>query len=102
MSYDLVTGDTGSILSVSVKDSETALAKDLTACSVIFRWEGVSGIVSRAATITDAVNGVAQYQFAAGEIIAPRMKIEVEITDSAGKIVTGTELISLTVREELG
>lgn len=103
MSYDLVTGDTGSVLSITVLDSDTGLAKDLTACSVIFRWEGETGtVVNKTATISDAANGVVQYQFSAGEIFAPKMRVEVEVTDGAGFIVTGTDLITLQVREQLG
>lgn len=98
---DLVTGDTGSTISVTCK-SAAGVAINLTGATVLFRWEGAAGLVEKAATITDAPNGVCEYQFAAGEIIAPKMKIEVEITDSGGKVVTGTDLIELTVREELG
>jgi hypothetical protein len=103
MSYDLVTGDTGSKLVVTITDSDTGAAVDLTSCTVRFRWADAAGaIVNRTATILNPANGKAEYQFAAGEIIAPEMQIEVEVTDGTGAVVTGTELIKLTVREELG
>ena len=102
MSYDLVTGDTGSILSVTILDKVTGLPKDLTDCSVLIRWEGDAAVVSYAMTITNALNGVVEYQFLANDIIAPKMRIEIEVTDGAGFMVTGTELIELIVREELG
>jgi len=53
-------------------------------------------------TITDGPNGVAEYQFLAGEIIVPKMKFEVEITDSSGFVVTNLTLIEVGVREQLG
>lgn len=102
MSYDLVTGDTGSKLVVTITDNETSLPVDLTGSTVVFRWEGDSGLVSKNATITNAAAGIVEYQFDVGDIIYPRMRIEVEITDGIGKIVTGTDLIELTVREQLG
>lgn len=100
MAYDLVTGDTGSTLQVTIKD-KTGSAVDLTGGSVKFRWEGNAGLVEVSAVLTDAVNGVASHKFAAGEIIAPKMRIEVEAT-VGGDVITGTDLIELSVREELG
>lgn len=103
MSFDLVTGDTGSKLVVPITDSDTKQVINLTGCSVIFRWEGSDGLmVERFASVPTPANGIAEYLFLAGEIIAPKMKIEVEVTDGTGAIVTGTDLITLTVREELG
>ena len=103
MSYDLVTGDTGSKLIVTITDSDTGAVVDLTSCTVRFRWEDATGaIATRTAAIPTPANGKAEYQFAAGEIIAPEMRIEVEVTDGTGAVVTGTELIKLSVREELG
>lgn len=102
MSYDLVTGDTGSSLVVNIKDTASAVV-NLTGATIKFRWEGEDGVlVERTATISDAVNGVAEYQFATNEIFATKMRVEVEVTDSAGKIITGTDLITLQVREQLG
>jgi len=103
MSYDLVTGDTGSKLIVTIMDSDSGTVVDLTSCTVRFRWENETGeIVNRTATIPTPANGKAEYLFSAGEIIAPRMKIEVEVTDGTSLVVTGTNLIELSVREELG
>ncbi len=101
---DLVTGDTASKLVVTVKDNATSLPVNLTGVlSVKFRWRDNDGAVAvKTATVTDAANGVVEYLFGAGEIIAPSMKIEVEVTDSGGKIMTGLELIELAVREQLG
>ncbi len=102
MSYDLVTGDTGSKLVVTIKDSATLGPADLTGCTVRFRWEGSAGMVTKIATVTAPLTGVASYQFGAGDIVAPKMKIEVEVTDAATNVVTGTDLIELAVREQLG
>lgn len=103
MSYDLVTGDTGSKLVVPITDRESGAVVNLTGCTVKFRWEGSNGsMVNKTASVPTPANGIAEYKFLAGEIIAPEMKIEVEVTDGTGDIVTGTELITLSVREELG
>jgi hypothetical protein len=102
MSVELVTGDTGSVLQVTCTDNDTAAAIDLTGATVTLRWEGDTAIVEKTMTIDDAAGGVVSYQFLAGEIISPKMKFEVEITDSGGYITTNLELIEVVVREELG
>lgn len=99
---DLVTGDTGSTLTVTCKDGAGAVI-NLTGATVELHWEGASGTVeSRNMTVSAPATGVAAYTFSAGEIFAPAMAFEVEITDSAGKVVTCTEKIELTAREEIG
>lgn len=98
MSYDLVTGDTLPTLYVAVKDLSGA-AYDLTGHTAVFRWDDGGTIIEKAASVA---NNVASYQFAAGEIFAPKMRIELEITNAAGKIITAPSLIELSVREQLG
>jgi len=102
MSVELVTGDTGSVLQVTCTDNERAAAIDLTGATVLLRWEGDSAVVEKTMTIDDAAGGVVSYQFLAGEIIVPKMKFEVEITDSSGFVVTNLTLIEVGVREQLG
>jgi hypothetical protein len=100
---DLVTGDTGSRLKWTLKDRATGNPIDLTGATVRIRWRGNDGVVvTKTATLFDAENGVISYQFQTGDIIAPKMAIEVEITDAAGKVNTSLDLTELTVREELG
>lgn len=100
---DLVTGDTGSILTVTCNDSAAGTAINLTGATVKVRWEDATGVlVLKTMTIENASGGIASYQFASGEIFAPKMKFEIEITDAGGKIVTNLALIELTVREQLG
>ena len=99
---DLVTGDTGSKLVISCKDSSTQ-AIDLTGSTVRLIWEGEDGTLKTPTMdIVDAALGVVSYQFAAGEIFAPKMVFEVEVTDSAGQIVTCVDKFQLIVREQLG
>lgn len=101
--YSLVTGDTGSILRATCKDGSTGAAINLSGASVIARWiDNAGATISRSMTVTDAINGIAQYQFAAGEIVAPQMRIEIEVTDASGKITTSTDEIVLSVRAQIG
>lgn len=103
MTYDLVSNDTGSTLRVTCKDNDTQAVINLTGATVKFRWEKQDGTLAlRTATVTDAAGGIAEYKFLTGEIEAPRMKVEVEITDSSGFIVTNLELEELSVRQRLG
>lgn len=100
---DLVTGDTGSILSLTITDKTTGSAVNLTGATVRVHWRDAAGaLVTGVATITNAAGGLAEYQFTSGQIFAPLMVFEVEVTDSAGKITTGVDTITKTVREQIG
>lgn len=103
MPYSLVTGDTGSILRVTCKDNSTGAAINLTGATVKAQWkDSVQALVSRVMTITSAPGGIAEYQFAAGEIISPIMRIEIEVIDATGKIVTSLNPIEISVRSQIG
>lgn len=103
-SYDLVTGDTASVLRVTCKNRQTKVALDLTACTVHLHWINKSGVlVQRVMTIeSPSTAGIVSYQFAAGEIESSTMKCEVQITNSSGKILTLLAPIELKVRREIG
>lgn len=99
---DLVTGDTGSKLTVNCKN-KAGDAIVLTGSTVRLYWMDVAGnLVTRVMAIDNALTGVVSYIFAATEIFAPKMIFEVEITDSSGKIVTCLDKITLTSREQIG
>lgn len=95
-------GDTASSLAVAcVDDSGTAI--DLTGCSVNLRWKDEVGAVqTKAMTVSDATAGECTYQFGADELFSPGMSFEVEIEDISGKKLSNVDLISVTVREQLG
>ena len=97
-----VSGDTGSKLEVTCKDDDTGVVIDLTGSTVKLKWDDVAGALqTKTMTITDATNGIVEYQFLATELIAPQMKFEVEITDSGGFVLHSLELIREAVREAL-
>ena len=97
-----VSGDTGSKLEVTCKRDDTGVVIDLTGSTVKLKWDdAVGALQTKTMIITDAVNGIADYQFLAAELIAPQMKFEIEITDSGGKILHNIELIRENVREVL-
>ena len=103
MAAELVTGDTGSVLRITCKDNELNTTIDLTGGSVALRWEDDTATVqSRAMTIENAAGGIVTYQFVAGEIIYPKMKFEVEITDVSGYKTSNLDLIVIRTREEKG
>lgn len=98
---DFVSNDTGSSLSVPCVDaSESAI--DLTACTVALHWIDQTGVaVSRSMTVDDAEGGICSYKFAEGELFAPAMSFEVEITDGGGFRITCLDLLTVTVRAQL-
>jgi hypothetical protein len=103
-SYDLVTGDTASVLRVNCRNKSDKTALDLTACTVALHWINKAGtLVQRTMAIdSPATAGIVSYQFATGEIEASSMKFEVQITNSSGKILTLLNPIELNVRREIG
>ncbi len=87
----LVKNDTGRKLQLTLQDDGAAV--NLTGATVNLHYRIAGGTVKTAAmTLTDAVNGVAEYQFATGDLdVAGSLDYEVQVTDSGGKITTFKE-----------
>lgn len=86
--YQLVAGDTGSLLRVTCTNDDDGAAIDLTGATVALRWKDAAGtLVSRTmSAVAPATQGIAEYQFAATELIAPTMSFEVQIARSGGNV----------------
>jgi hypothetical protein len=100
MTYDLVTGDTGSTLRVTCFDGDTGNPINLTGATV--RLNIVGATPGKLMTIISALDGTVEYKFLADEIAGSFMSMEVEITDSQGSILTCLDPITLDVRTQLG
>jgi hypothetical protein len=99
---EFVAGDSGSKLSVTCTDNALQTAINLTGSSVNLKWENEAGaMVTKAMTIDNAATGVCSYQFAVGELFAPAMTFELEITTASGKIISNLDLIDISVRAKL-
>jgi len=99
MDYDFGEDDTGSKLRVTCKDSQTGLPINLTGATVKLQWRKPDvTLASVVMTVIDALGGVAEYLFAAGELKPKGMDFTVEITDSGGKILKNVNVIYKTVR----
>ncbi len=97
-----VSGDTGSKLEVTCKDDDTGVVIDLTGSTVKLKWlDAADALQTKTMTITDAVNGIAEYQFLAADLTGTQLKFEVEITDSGGDVLRILDLIRENVREAL-
>lgn len=103
MTYDFVSGDTGSKLRVTIIDSETSVAINLTGATVSLKWMDQGGVLKTKtmSLVAPYTNGIAEYQFAAGELFAPKMRFEVSVVDIGGKEITGLDLIEIVVREQM-
>lgn len=114
MAIDFVAGDTASKLSVTCLNKSTGAAIDLTGATVLIRWQSALALVERPMVVTNAVGGVAEYSFGAGEleysgpvsivegVQVSAMKFEVEITDANGKKLTNLRTIDVWLRNQLG
>lgn len=100
--YRLVAGDTGCLLRVSCTNDDDGSVIDLTGAAVTLKWKDSAGmVVSRTMTaVAPATQGIAEYLFAASELIAPAMRFEIQISLS-GRIVRSLDLIDLPVRTPL-
>jgi hypothetical protein len=103
MATDLVAGDTGSVLRVTLKDNETgAPVPGLASSTVRMKYRARNGpLTTRQMNIQDAPNAIVTYQFVAGELIAGPLTCEFEVTDASGQTVTSLQEFDLTVRPKL-
>ena len=101
MASDFVSGDTGSTLLVTCTD-DAGVAINLTGCAIKLRWQEAAGTVAdKVMTIVDATEGTCSYKFLTGELFAPGMAFEVEITDGSGFKLSNIDLITANVRAQL-
>ena len=102
MAYSFVSGDTGSTLRVTCTNDSDSTAIDLTGCTLALRWKDSANVLqSKAMTIVTAASGIAEYNFAAGELFAPSMSFEVQITDATSKVIRSLNPIEVSVRAAL-
>ena len=98
---DFVANDTASTLLVTCTDDAGAVI-NLTGCTIKLRWQEAAGTVAdKAMTIVSAVAGTCSYKFLAGELFAPGMAFELEITDVSGFKLSNVDLITAIVRAQL-
>lgn len=98
---DFVSGDTASTLLVTCQD-DSGTAINLSGAAVNLHWKDEEGTaLVKAMTVVSASVGTCSYQFATGELFAPGMAFEVEITDVSGKKLTNIDVIAVTVREQI-
>ncbi len=101
--FSFVEADTASTLRVTCKNKGTGVVIDLTGSTVQLQWNTRKGaFVEKAMSIiTPGTNGIAEYQFAAGELESPAMKFEVEITNALGKVFRSLDVLYELVRQKL-
>jgi hypothetical protein len=101
MSYSFVSNDTGSILQVTCTKASDNSAINLTGATVKLKWfNPARTVVERTMTLVTPLSGIVNYQFLAGDLYAPAMSFEVEITDSGGFRTTVLDPIVVEVRPE--
>lgn len=101
MDYELVAGDTGSKLVVTIVDNGDGTAVDLTGATVNLRWRANRSVVvvgPKDMTVTDAPGGIAEYLFEATELVAGIMEFEVEVIDAQARKVRNLAPIVERVR----
>lgn len=100
--YGFVSGDTGSVLRVTVVDKETKKPIPLTTPTYLEWIDQTGRKITREMEVTDADNGIAQYKFQAGELYAPEMEFEVKTGTDPTDVLTSLQLIDIPVRKRLG
>lgn len=101
-SYQFVSGDTGSKLQVTCKNDGDGSVINLTGATVKIKWKTAAGAtVTKTMTVINAAGGIAEYQFASGELYEGWMNFEIEITDSSSKVIRNLSLLQEKVRGAL-
>lgn len=103
LAYDFTQDDTGSALRVLCRTQAGAVI-DLTGATVQLLWRDAAGVLQTRAMMVEspATAGNASYRFVEGELEPREMHFSARITDSGGKVLSSTDLISASVREKLG
>lgn len=98
---DFVSSDTGSTLLVTCTDDAGGVI-NLTGSTIKLRWQEAAGTVAdKTMAIVSAAAGTCSYKFLAGELFAPGMAFELEITDPGGFKLSNVDLITANVRAQL-
>jgi hypothetical protein len=99
MAADLIAGDRGSKLVVTCKDSETGAVLDLTSKTIQLRYQINGGtLVTKTMTAqSPAASGNAEYQFAAADLVAGTMVLEVRLQNGLADQLTSVDKSRLTV-----
>jgi len=99
--YDAIEGDTARKLKITALRSD-GVPVNLTGATVTFRYRDANGQPqSRVMTVIDPINGVAEYQFAANELVAPTLYYQINIVDGSGNELTGDCIDALRVGKRL-
>jgi hypothetical protein len=100
---DLVAGDRGSVLVVTVKDHETEAAIDLTGKSIKLRYK-INGGTLATKTMTAQIPetlGKASYQFLSTDLTAGDFEGEVRLQDGLSDQLTSVQTFHRSVRAAL-
>ena len=102
MANEFVQDDSGSKLEITCQNDDDKSVIDLTGATVKARWKDKAGtVVEKTMTVTDAASGIAEYQFATGELEAGTTGFEIEITDAQGGIIKNLNLLLVNIREKI-
>lgn len=106
MAFVLKKGDTSPVLEATFKDYDGTAVSIISATVKILvkTLDGVS-VVNSAMTITDGINGVAEYGWQSGDTdTAGTYKVEFEVTFDNGSVETfpNTGYEMLVIKEDLG
>ncbi len=105
MAIEFVAGDTGSVYRVTCKNNQDGSVISLsgaTAVKLNFKIDsGTTKTPDMTITNPPGTDGVAEYQFVSGDLVAGRMQAAVEITDSTAKVITELEPLVASVRAKL-
>ena len=102
--YELVEGKQG-VIEVPITYQSDGSVVDLTGATVTLRWvdnDSAKTLIEKTMDLgVDPTLGVASYTFALGEVYAPHMRFDVDVTDSGGLQLASNSLIKVNVRKRL-
>ena len=104
--FDFVEGDTLSKLTVTFVDDDGTTAIDLTSGTVEFilvtREDGILSVPQTvAATLVNPPSGVAEYQFADGDLRPGTLFVEARALLNTGRVISSKSVTEFSVRGKL-
>lgn len=103
LNVDMMAGDTGTTLTLTINENGTLTPYNLTGCTVSLQWLNQQNVlVSKPMTITDATNGVCAYTFASEDTFPGTMTFQAVVTNTAtGQYLTTSQRFLMNVGSPL-
>ena len=103
LNVDMMAGDTGTTLTITIYENGTTTPYNLTGCTVSLQWLNQQNVlVSQNMTIVNAVQGICSYTFATTDTFPGTMTFQAVVTNTTtGQYLTTSQRFLMNVGSPL-